>query len=86
MNASAYTYENVEELVDVGMPEAQAKVVVRQQAEFKDGLVTMQHHDLTIELLRKEMAMMKRDLIIWLGGAIVAATTIIINFRPVVTP
>jgi len=86
MNASAYTYENVEELVGVGMPEAQAKVLARQQAEFKDGLVTMQHHDLTIELLRTEMAVMKRDLIIWLGGAIIAATTLIINFMPTVTP
>ena len=55
-------------------------------SETEDGLVTAQDIRLQIERLRKDMSAAKRDIIIWLGGAIIAATTIVINFMPVAAP
>jgi len=81
MNASAYSYENVQELVDVGMPEAQAKVVVRQQAETKENLVTTHYLDLKIELLKKDLMLKLGGLIV---GGFVATIGMMVGFLPVI--
>ena len=58
MNTSTmHTYEHVKELTDAGMPENQAEIVVRQRVETKDDLVTKQHFDLTIELLKTNLTL-----------------------------
>ncbi len=91
---TAYSHEFVKELTDAGMPEKQAEVVVRQQAEIIDhNLATKNDLKLLrndLELLRndlkKDMALLKKDLIIKLGciivGGWVATIGIILGFLP----
>jgi len=82
--------EFINELTGSGMPERQAEAVVRTVTKVMDANLATKadieliHKDM--EILRKDMSVMKRDIIIWLGGAIIAATTIVINFMPVAAP
>ena len=59
--------EYIDELVAVGVPEPQAKAQVRILQDFKDS-------DLAT---KQDLALVKRDIIITLGGMIVAGVVIL---------
>jgi hypothetical protein len=61
------TQELVRELSAAGLPPAQADAVVRALVKAQDGLVTREHFDAKIELLRVESQHTR-----WMLGAVLA--------------
>ena len=75
------THEFIKQMTAAGLTERQAEVIARHQESVGAQLVTVQHLDLRIEILRKDLMLKLGAMIV---GAAVATIGIILAMLPIV--
>ena len=70
------TYEFIKELTAAGLTEQQAEIIAHHQAKIIDENLATKHD---LELVRKEIEMLRKDMMLKLGTVIVAGFIAVIG-------
>ena len=91
------TYRYVKQLVEAGMPEAQAEVIANQQKELIEGKLASQQQLANVEAnlkrdikelettLKRDIEAIKKDTIIKLGMMMIGCTAFLTAALPIIT-